>query len=104
MADDKEDQHGIAGRLRVHVDAEFLVAELQHERMVVNDTCWQKVERPRRVTNLLMKTTPHCGRTDVDLQQWSMTHGSEKTAMATVRSRSNLTEPTKLVTAMLPVR
>ena len=38
VADDEEDQHGTAGRLRVHVHAEFLVAELQHDRVVVNDT------------------------------------------------------------------
>ena len=58
VADDKEDQQGIAGRLRVHVDAEILVAELQHDRMVVNDTWLENNGKDHTTLNLKANSSP----------------------------------------------
>ena len=95
VADDEEDQHGTPGRLRVQAETEVDVAELPLERIVAAILATGVLGDGD--DGSMTSATPHCGRSDINLQLCAM---SEKTNMATIRSKSNLTMPTKLVTAM----
>ena len=78
VADDEEDQHGTAGRLRVHVDAEFLIAEHRHDRMVVNDT-WLENNEPE-------------GEQFTRWNRWTVMKGSKSTREMAMLSFPETTE------------